>query len=438
MNTKSSSGKELDILIDNGIKVIVTDHHELSPDNAPSDRCIAFLNPQKPECNYDKAISGCTVVYLLLLSLADRYNINPLTNKDMLNILGITAITVISDSMKLNSITNRAIVKTGLKVINGFPNCNWDRLLVDEPSIVNYKTLGWRLAPLINSASRMGKARIAYNMFMEIEDKDVREAVSKANELNNDRKIKQNDLFINAKDDYLIDRESKHSIVVKISNGLGIQGIISSIFVNKYKLSTIVFNYDSSTDTYQGSGRSNGNIDIREIFLDIEKKYSDGIIKLGGHKEAAGITIKKDFYDTFKKEFDILAGIQENVNKNFDIEYVDRSMHNVDIELSSLDFSVLNSIELMAPYGKSWDVPLFSTIFLIKRVTKVTRNKQNDMYILELIDSKHTVIETTYFPEMELSFDLKEKTLVNVIYEVNYSNGRSKGLSLNIKDIAEY
>lgn len=435
----SSNGKNLDIISDAGIKVIVTDHHELSLETPPN-KYVAFINPQRPECEYDKSISGCAVVYLLLLSLADKFNINSFT-KDMQNLLAITAVTIISDSMKLDSITNRAIVKTGLKIINSFKTDNWKRLLIDEPGLITYKALGWRVSPLMNSASRMGNPEVAYKIFMEKEDKDIREALSKAFEVNNERKKLQEELFREASDECLLDRDNKFTTVSRITKGLGIQGIIASKFVDLYKLPAIVFYIDKEKGVYRGSGRGDGKIDLLEVLRSVEKNNKDKFIALGGHKGAAGFTIKEDFYHEFKKQFEYEVMITNNVCENFDINWKDKDtkhIHEVDLELNYLDYNTYQSIQLLAPYGQAWSTPLFSTIFKVKRVAKVSRPRNNDMYILELLDGKNVPIESVYFPNEDLDFEIKEKSLINVVYEIEYSGNRHKGLSLNIKDIAEY
>lgn len=435
----SSNGKNLDRISDAGIKVIVTDHHELSLETPPN-KYIAFVNPQRPDCEYDKSISGCTVAYLLVLSIASKFNISFFT-KDMQNLLAITAISVISDSMKLDSITNRAIVKTGLKVINSFNTDNWRRLLVDEPGLITYKALGWRVSPLMNSASRMGNPDIAYKIFMEKEDRDIREALAKALDVNSERKKLQEELFREASDECLLDRDSKYTTVSRVTRGLGIQGIIASRFVDRYKLPAIVFYVDKEQGVYRGSGRGDSKVNLLEILREIEENNKDKFIALGGHKGAAGFTIKADFYSEFKRQFDYEVMITNNVNENFDVEWKNkenRHIHEVDLELKYLDYDTYNSIQLLAPYGQAWPTPLFSTIFIVKRVAKVSRPRNKDMYILELLDSKNVPIESVYYPNEDLEFEIKERALINVIYEIEYSGTRHKGISLNIKEIAEY
>ena len=146
----------------------------------------------------------------------------------MQNILAITSITTISDAMKLNSITNRAIVKTGLKIANTKPTHNWTRLLVDVDGLATHKTYGWQIAPRINSCSRMGNPDAAYRIFMEQEDRDIREALSIVEDLNTNRKRIQEDMAREAMDQYLIDFDSKYAIALKVDTGFGIQGIVAN------------------------------------------------------------------------------------------------------------------------------------------------------------------------------------------------------------------
>lgn len=433
----SSNGKQIDLLMDNGIKCIITDHHEVSLETPPN-KYDAFINPQRKDCRYDKSVSGCTVAYLLILSLCNRFNIDPINNPHMQNILAITSITTISDAMKLNSITNRAIVKTGLKIANTKPNINWTRLLVDTDGLATYKIYGWQIAPRINSCSRMGNPDAAYRIFMEKEDRDVREALVKVEELNTNRKILQEDLAREALDEFLLDRHSKHSAVSKISKGLGIQGIIASRFVDKYKTPSIVFTYNKEENTYQGSGRSFGNINILDILRDIEKSNKGKVLKCGGHKGAAGITITADFYNDFKLLFEEALRLENNVSQNFDTNYVDKHMHLVDAELAYLDYSILDSINLLSPYGQAWEEPLFSTIFRVKKANKISRPRNNDMYIMQLVDNRGTIFETVYYTKDGDDIELRDNMELNIIYSLEYNGTRGKGLSIQIKEMSEY
>lgn len=434
----SSNGKQIDLLMDNGIKCIITDHHEVSLETPPN-KYNAFINPQREDCKYDKSVSGCTVAYLLILSLCSRFNIDPINNPHMQNILAITSITTISDAMKLNTITNRAIVKTGLKIANRQPTDNWKRLLVDTDGLVTYKTYGWQIAPRINSCSRMGNPDAAYRIFIEKEDRDIREALTKVEELNNDRKKTQEDMSREAIDQYLIDTDSNYAIALKVDTGFGIQGIVANRLASTYNLPTVVFYHNKKENKMQGSGRSANGIMLLNILRKIASESNGKVLACGGHKEAAGITIAEDFLPEFKRLFNKFVE-EDTIEKYGDsgLGAPIKHLHLVDAELAYLDYSILDSINLLAPYGQAWDEPLFSTIFKVKRATRISRPKNNDMYILHLIDSKGTFFEATYFIKSGEDIEVRDGMELNVIYSLEYSGARGKGLNMQIKDMSEY
>jgi len=434
----SSNGKQIDLLMDNNIKCIITDHHEVSLETPPN-KYNAFINPQREDCKYDKSVSGCTVAYLLILSLCNRFNIDPIHNPHMQNILAITSITTISDAMKLNTITNRAIVKTGLKIANTLPTDNWKRLTVDMDGLITHKTYGWQIAPRINSCSRMGNPDAAYRIFMEKEDRDIRDALVKAEELNNSRKITQEDMSRDAIDKYLIDFNSKYAIAINVDKGFGIQGIVANRLASTYKLPTIVFFHNKEKKTMQGSGRSANNLMLLDILRKIEAMHPKEVIGLGGHKEAAGITIIEDFFLEFKKLFNHF--VKEATIEKYGEQAKDepiKHIHLVDMEIAYLDYAMLDSINLLSPYGQAWEEPLFSTIFKVKKVFKNSRPKLDDMYIFTLVDSKGTSFETVYFGEIDNDLVFRDGMELNVIYSLEYNATRGKGLSIQIKSMSEY
>lgn len=434
----SSNGKQIDLLMDNGIKCIITDHHEVSLETPPN-KYDAFINPQRSDCKYDKSVSGCTVAYLLLLSLCNRFNIDPINNPHMQNILAITSITTISDAMKLNSITNRAIVKTGLKIANTKPTHNWTRLLVDVDGLATHKTYGWQIAPRINSCSRMGNPDAAYRIFIEQEDRDIREALSIVEDLNTNRKRIQEDMAREAMDQYLIDFDSKYAIALKVDTGFGIQGIVANRLASTYNLPTVIFYHNKKTHTMQGSGRSANGIMLLDILRKIEKASNGKVLGCGGHKEAAGITITEDFIDEFKNLFNVF--VKEATIEKYGEQAKDepiKHIHLVDAELPYLDYSILDSINLLSPYGQAWEEPLFSTIFRVKKANKISRPRNNDMYIMQLVDSKGTIFETVYYTKDGDDIELRDNMELNIIYSLEYNGTRGKGLSIQIKEMSEY
>ena len=108
------------------------------------------------------------------------------------------------------------------------------------------------------------------------------------------------------------------------------------------------------------------------------------------------------------------------------------------MEIAHLDYAMLDSINLLSPYGQAWEEPLFSTIFKVKKVFKNSRPKLDDMYIFTLVDSKGTSFETVYFGEVDNDLVFRDGMELNVIYSLEYNATRGKGLSIQIKGMSEY
>ena len=413
------------------MEVVVTDHHTLSPDNAPF-KYSAFINPQRPDCQYDKCISGCAVVYMLCLSVADKLG-KSRDSDEMHYMLSLAALTTISDSMRLDSITNRALVRTGLNIVNMQKSKNWNRLKPDPLIAADYKTFGFQVAPMINSASRMGNSKAGLYPLILREDNDILEATAKVSQLNTERKLLQNELFSVARDMQAIEVNSKYTVVQIINKGLGIQGIVSSMFTNSEMKPSMIFYRDSKNGLLQGSGRSARGVNLLEILRDIEKEHPDDVLKCGGHKEAAGFTIKESFYDTFKKKFDDYVSVSLGFDATTDLEI----KHPVDLEVDTIDYSLYKSIQLLAPYGQGWNEPTFITCFKLLKFNVYNRAKSTDIYTLTLMDGQGIQLAITYFSDGKTNIELENDMYIDIIYKVKYNPVFDKNIAMDVLDIRE-
>lgn len=428
----SSSGDNVAKLMDNNMEVIVTDHHTLSPDNAPF-KYSAFINPQRPDCDYDKSISGCAVAYLLCLSVADKLGKNR-DSDEMHYMLSLAALTTISDSMKLNSITNRALVRIGLNIVNMQKSKNWNRLKPDPLTIADYKTFGFQVAPVINSASRMGDSKAGLYPLILKEGKDILEATSKIIDLNTKRKNLQNELFSYARDMQAIETSNKYTVVQTINKGLGIQGIIASMFTNSEMKPAMIFYKDTKNGLLQGSGRSARGVNLLDILRSIEKEHPNDVLKCGGHKEAAGFTIRESFYNTFKKKFDDYV----SVDLGFDVNTTDLEVkHSVDMEIDSIDYSLYKSVQVLAPYGQAWPEPVFITCFKLLKFNIYNRAKSTDIYTLTLVDGQGIQLTVTYFTDGSKDIKIEKDMYIDIIYKVKYNPIFDKNIAMDVLDIRQ-
>ena len=425
----SSSGINIAKIMNLGIDTIITDHHTLSPDNAPY-KYNAFINPQRPDCQYDKSISGATVAYLLCLSVAEKLN-KDIHSEYMQYILSIAALTVISDSMRLDSITNRALVRYGLNIINSGKSKNWSRLIPEQLSVTDYKTLGFSIAPMINSASRMGDSIRGLFPFIEKDDRDIMNAVSVVAKLNKDRKVLQDELFNKVRDLQILEIDNKYTVVQIIDKGLGIQGIIASKFTNSEHKPAMIFYRDKKENLLQGSGRSARGVNLLKVLRQIEQENPEDVVKCGGHKEAAGFTIKEEFYNKFKELFDKYVHVELDTSDTpVDMEV----KHPVDLEVNHLDYDLYKSVKTLAPYGQGWPEPSFITTFKLAKFTMFSRNGV-DIYNLSLEDDRGVQINSMYFHNGDNDMEIENGMHIDIIYKVKYNSIFDKNIAMDILDI---
>jgi len=126
----SSDEPRIKRLADAGIKVCVTDHHQMTTEGAPASAACT-VNPQQTGCNYDKTVAGCFVIFLVMgQTRAEliRRQVIPETTPSLKDLTQNIALGTVADSVSLKSVNNRAIVQAGLAAINQFTHPAWQAL----------------------------------------------------------------------------------------------------------------------------------------------------------------------------------------------------------------------------------------------------------------------------------------------------------------------
>ena len=140
------------------------------------------------------------------------------------------------------------------------------------------KTLGFSIAPMINSASRMGDSIKGLFPFIEKDDRDIMNAVSAVAKLNKDRKVLQDELFNKVRDLQILEIDNKYTVVQIIDKGLGIQGIIASKFTNSEHKPAMIFYRDKKENLLQGSGRSARGVNLLKVLRQIEQENPEDVV----------------------------------------------------------------------------------------------------------------------------------------------------------------
>jgi len=283
-----------------GIDVIVSDHH--LPGSVLPD-CLAVLNPNQSGCDYpDKHLAAVGVAFKLALALAKRLGKN---DAFIWRMLDLVALATVADVARLNG-ENRIMVRYGLRMLAESENVGLRAMIRAaglDNKVLTTGRVGFILAPRLNAVGRIGHAIRGVQLLMT---EDVHEANAIARELEElnaqrqelDRKTLQEAREMVA----AMDLPSTFGIVLaKDGWHPGVIGIVASRIVEEFGRPTILIALEGETG--KGSGRSNSVMDLHKALGETK----DLLIRYGGHKAAAGVTISRERVEEFAARFNAVA-----------------------------------------------------------------------------------------------------------------------------------
>ena len=411
--------REVAYLLENGIDVLITDHHQPNG-HTPKDVFIidAFHNNDDEN---NKGLCGAGVAFKLAMTLLDRYE---LSNRDELyyKYLIHVAIATITDSMPM-TIENIKYVYNGIELLKdgyGSTAIDYYRTFNSNTDLVP-KDIAFSLGPQINSCGRMNNTGLALDYLFADED-DVEDLYNALVNTNDERKAKTKKALEIAEEMINI---KEPVIAIQLGEVEGIAGIIASNLSDKYSRCSIVFS--QVDNVLVGSARSDGYINLLSVLKQIEHE-SDYIVKLGGHANACGITIKQSAFDEFKKAINekIFHIISSNPveAKTTDINVV------VDDIITVADLNKDNCERIRPLYFFTESTPVFA----IKDVTinKVKYSGNNPNNVQFFISDKHGKFDFWTWGIGEQYKALGEPKLVTLIGELDNKFGKPSFNILNI------
>ena len=309
-----AQNKEVAYLLENGIDVLITDHHTPNG-NTPQNVWIidAHYNNDNES---NKGLCGAAVAFKLAMTLLDRY---PEIDTDELyyKYLVHVAIATITDSMPM-TVENIKYVYNGIQLLkdgHGSEAINYYKEYNSNTDLTP-KDLAFGLGPQINACGRMNNTSLALN-YLFSDEEDVEDLYNEVVVINEERKTKTKKSIEYA--EKTLDINSP-SVILELSNVEGIAGIIASNLSSKYKKCTIIFSKDTTGKYLIGSARSDGEIDLLALLRNLD---TNAIIKVGGHSGACGITIKASHLNSFIKEVNeailALPRVEKVVDDNIQI-----------------------------------------------------------------------------------------------------------------------
>lgn len=313
-----------DYAFEKGIKLIVTDHHDAKLKLYP-DVAMVTINPKRvdKEDTYPfKGISGTCVAWKLFLAYAEEKGLS--REKDLINDLKpLVGISIISDVMPTTN-ENRRLLRESIDELNDFDALTEKILKQDVPTsyietfnglrgLLKYydetgkckigqvtdTTIGFLISPMLNAPRRMeDDSSLAFELF-SLDNESTIHKLNALNELRKEEVALASTKFMNQYPAYEI--SDLHGIVAQADYVRhGIVGLIAGNITNEFKIPSVILSKD-----YGGSARSPYAYNLEAILTIIEDRHPEYFVSWGGHDQAAGVKIHKEYYEDFKRLFNI-------------------------------------------------------------------------------------------------------------------------------------
>lgn len=330
-----------------GMVTIICDHHEPGEQEPIA---YAILDPLQKDCPYPfKSLAACGVAFKLVQAISMRLG----AVENAYQYLDYVAISSAADMVPIKG-ENRILVHYGLKQlnskprpgINGLIHCTGLRL-----GNITASNIVYAVAPLINAAGRLGDAKRSVEMMMQSDENAAFRIAQILEDENRKRRLFDQKAFEEAipMAKKFIEDTAPHSLVIYGENWhAGVIGIVASRLVDKFNLPSVLLT--NIEGVAKGSARSINDFDVHSAL----KLCDDILLEYGGHKHAAGLSLKIEHLDEFRKRFDDLA------KQAITIEMLKPEIV-VDAELQFNELSphFLHTLSRFAPYGYSNYKPIF-------------------------------------------------------------------------------
>lgn len=411
-----------------GMDVVVTDHHSMTDKTAD---CI-ILNPKQEDDKYPcPFLCGCGVAFKLTQAIARRLDMGKDVLKEVLDIVGIATI---GDIVPLLD-ENRTLVKYGIAAMKKQERIGLKALMqvgkINSKNLDSYN-IAFGIVPRINSAGRLSSANLSVELLSSINMEEAVQLASELNNLNEERRNLQNEIFNSAVEEIEAKSERDNFIVYYAgSANEGVTGIVAGKLREKYDRPVIVLTEMDDKELIKGTGRSTDNIHL----YDILKKYEDCFFKFGGHAGACGFTMYRNRmeYLTYALNQDMLQLLQLNpLLFKYEIK--------PDAVIASRDISLelAEQISAMEPFGQDNKKPIFEVKdILVHRIWHIGKENQYRKYVCS--DGAGVSFDAVLFDTASAAqVQISEENTMNVLaeIEINIWNNK-KTVQLNIKKIID-
>ena len=407
-----------------GIDLIICDHHTPG-ETLP--KALAVLDPKRSDCAYPyKELCGCGVGFKLMQGIAQKQG----KDVDTLSAyLDFVAVAIAADIVPITD-ENRALAFLGLQQIQVASRPGLKAILRDKTTGQNISDVVFEAAPRINAAGRMKHGLYAVELLLSSSEQEAANIAGEIETFNTSRKEVEQEITQEALAQIEANSEEENATSVVFSSDWhkGVIGIVASRLIEKYYRPTLVFT-KAGEGVLAASARSVRGFDVYAA-LDA---CSAHIIQFGGHKYAAGVTMKESEYNAFKTAFEQHVKntlVQEQKDPVLDVDVV--------LPFSSITPKLLRILKQMEPCGPENRSPVFYSEGVLDNGTAKLVGKDSSHLKARFVQANSSPIDAIGFGLGAKMALLKSKKPLRIAYalEENHWQG-NVSVQLRLKDIQE-
>ncbi|MCS6863870.1 MAG: single-stranded-DNA-specific exonuclease RecJ [Gemmataceae bacterium] len=425
-----------------GLELIITDHHEMrmgldGPVLPPAAAVVHPRLPQEPSYPFED-LSGAAVAFKLAWAIAQHAcgsrKVTPDLREFLLDAIGLATLGIIADVVPLMD-ENRILVRYGLTRIGKQPSIGLSALLKvifedNPPSHLTSADVGYRLAPHLNVAGRLGCARLAVELLTTASASRAETIAQQLRRLNLERQARERAYTKQALEMIERDHAQEPAIVVASEQWhQGLVGIMANRLVDHYGKPALVIAI-SNDSVAQGSGRSIPGIELHRALV----ACSCYLEAHGGHALAAGFKIRPERIAAFRECFNrYVAQYQSTISEGHTLQL------DAEVPLSSLTVKLVQELNQLEPFGAKNPPPRLLATDVKLESPQLIGQKEPKRHVAFLVRQGQTVLRCVGWDMAERIHDLldiKKTYRIAFTPQINTWNGSSR-VELNLVDLRE-
>ena len=352
-----------------GWQVLVTDHHLPGEKLPPAD---VIVDPNLQGDTFpSKSLAGVGVVFYVLLALRAamrKAGVFSGNGPDLSQLLDLVAVGTVADLVPLD-VNNRALVAAGLRRLRAGHGCVGLRALIEasgrDPARLSATDIGFALGPRLNAAGRLEDMSLGIELLLTENPSQAREIAAALEEINAERRAVQQQMTDEAESAVLkvaansVDELPLAACLFDPDWHPGVVGLVASKMKDRLYRPVIAFApSEPGSQQLRGSARSIPGLHIRDALAAVDARHPGLIEKFGGHAMAAGLSLRREAFETFREAF--VAQIRQSVDASL---LQAELLSDGELAADELDHRHAEALRASGPWGQGFPEPLFDGHF---------------------------------------------------------------------------